>query len=220
MSKFVHVIVEGQTEQKFIQQLLAPYCAANDIFLTASLVSKKGANGGDVKFQRVERDIMHFLNQRRFAAVSTFVDYYGIKEWPGKESIEPHFSPKQIADTLNQAAMRVISNNYNDLAPQKRFIPFVAVHEFETLLFSDSKILADSLRIEHRKVIDVLEECGTPEEINNGPATAPSKRLAMWLNGKYGKTTLGISIAQEIGIDKMRQACPLFHNWLTALEQL
>ena len=40
------------------------------------------------------------------------------------------------------------------------------------------------------------------------PETAPSKRLDAWTNGQYGKTTTGIVIAEEIGIDKMRQACP------------
>ena len=64
----------------------------------------------------------------------------------------------------------------------------------------------------------VLAECGSPEQINNSPETAPSKRLEKW-NGQYGKTTDGIAIAAAIGIVRMREKCPLFDAWLCALER-
>ena len=52
MSKYitVKVVVEGQTEQKFIGEILAPYLASKGIFITPIVASKKGQKGGDIKF--------------------------------------------------------------------------------------------------------------------------------------------------------------------------
>lgn len=76
----VVVLVEGQTEQKFVNEVLSPYMAAKNIFLTPIVISKKGQKGGDVKFQRVKTDICNHLKQRNDTIISTFVDYYGLKE--------------------------------------------------------------------------------------------------------------------------------------------
>lgn len=220
MSKpiWITILCEGQTEEKFVKELLAPYFLPRLIFIAPIVLTKKGQKGGDVKFSRVERDIVNALRQSNVSAVSTFVDYYGVKEWPGKDEVLQNSTPNQIAECLNHAAKDAICSKYDELNPQNRFIPFVAVHEFETLLFSDSKILAERLHIEQAKVDEVLSECGSPENINNSPATAPSKRLEKW-NGRYGKTTAGIAIASAIGIEKMREKCPLFDTWLCAIER-
>lgn len=220
MSKpiWITILCEGQTEEKFVKELLAPYFHQKNIYITPIVLSKKGQKGGDVKFTRAVKDIVNSLRQSNVSAVSTFVDYYGIKEWPGKDDVLQNFTPEQIADCLNNAVKNEMCRNYDDLNPQNRFIPFITVHEFETLLFSDSRILAEHLHIAQSVVDNVLSECGTPEKINNSPATAPSKRLEKW-DGRYGKTTAGIAIASAIGIEKMRVKCPLFDAWLCAMER-
>ena len=59
MNKYiiVQVIVEGQTEEKFIKQILQPYLSLKNIFITPTIASKKGQKGGDVRFQRIKNDI-------------------------------------------------------------------------------------------------------------------------------------------------------------------
>jgi hypothetical protein len=94
------------------------------------------------------------------------------------------------------------------------------VHEFEALLFSDAGTLARHLGIDESKVVTVLSECGSPEAINNNPLTAPSKRLNAWSNGKFLKTTMGVTIANEIGIERIRNECPLFNEWLKIFEEI
>lgn len=66
MSKFIEVvaIVEGRTEQVFIERVLSPYLANKNIFMTATQITKPGQKGGDVKFSRAEKDISRFLKQR------------------------------------------------------------------------------------------------------------------------------------------------------------
>ncbi|MBO4631841.1 MAG: DUF4276 family protein [Lentisphaeria bacterium] len=178
----------------------------------------KTHKGGDVRFSRIKKQIGNFLKQRQDIIVASFVDFYGIEEWPALDKIQTNHSPSDIARILNDGAKQEICQAYPERRPQERYFPFTAVHEFETLLFSDSSILADHLHIEREKVDKVLAECGSPEQINNSPETAPSKRLEKW-NGQYGKTTDGIAIAAAIGIVRMREKCPLFDAWLCALER-
>jgi hypothetical protein len=59
----------------------------------------------------------------------------------------------------------------------------------------------------------------SPEDINDSPETAPSKRILAAMSG-YQKTFHGPLIACDIGIDPMRAACPHFDQWLRALEGL
>lgn len=218
--KLVISVVEGQTEEYFITKVVAPYLRTLNIIMSAKLVSKKGQNGGDVTFDRVKKDMVVFLWQQNITAVSYFVDYYGLSDWPKKDTLQLNSTPQQIADTLNHAALDALNRQYPELMPLKRIIPFMAVHEFESLLFSDSTILAESLGISQALVDKVLQEFDEkPEQINNSRDTAPSKRLMQWKRN-FKKTTDGIMIAQKIGLNAMRQKCPLFDAWLCTIEQL
>ena len=174
-----------------------------------------------MKFERVKKDVLQHLKEKEVKLVTCFVDYYGLKEWPDKDKIPQNASPQQIADILNQAAKTELKKekDADKLNINQRFLPYMSVHEFEALLFSNSQILADEIGISHELVEQVLQECGTPEQINNSPITAPSKRLMQW-KPDYSKTTDGILIAIKIGLDSMRFKCPLFVEWLTAIEQL
>ncbi len=223
MSNYIEVvvIVEGKTEQIFIDSILAPYLGSKNIGMRATQVSKPGQKGGDVRFVRVKKDIKNHLKQRPDTYVSTFVDYYGIKEWPGLDKVTPQTAPAQIAKALNEAAIDKVADFLPEVQTERRFIPFIAVHEFEALLFSDAETLADLLSIDISKVNDVLDEFGQPEAINNNPHTAPSKRLDLWTkHGKFPKTTMGITIAHRIGIEKMRKKCSLFDAWLQTFEKI
>ncbi|MEZ9317970.1 DUF4276 family protein [Vibrio lentus] len=221
MSKFIEVIaiVEGKTEQVFIEMVLAPYLAMKNIFVSATQITKPGQKGGDVRFVRAKQDIGNHLKQRGDTFVTTFIDYYGTKEWPGLDTLAPAQTPAQISEHLHQATKQAVNELFGGHRSEERFIPYVAMHEFEALLFSDSEVLSTEMNIGLDVVEAVLTECGEPEYINNGPETAPSKRLDKWAPyGKFAKTTTGIAIAQRISIQKMREMCPLFNGWLEQLE--
>ncbi len=212
--KRVSVIVEGWTEYYFIEHVLCPYCSERGVYMVFRLVDKPGQRGGDVRFKRTKKEIIATLKEKDKPIVCTFVDYYGIKEWPGLDEIPNNSTPAQIANILNGCAKNAIANEVPAMG--QRYIPFLAVHEFETLLFSDSEILAKHLKINKDEIDLVLSECGSPECINNGIDTAPSKRIENW-NRSYLKTQNGHKIAQEIGVSKMRKACPLFDEWLNQI---
>ncbi len=61
----------------------------------------------------------------------------------------------------------------------------------------------------------------SPELVNDGPNTAPSKRIIKEFPEYLRlKTTVGVELATLVGLDKTRQLCPHFDNWLGKLETL
>lgn len=63
----------------------------------------------------------------------------------------------------------------------------------------------------------IVDHCGTPEEIDDSPDSAPSKRIEEILPA-YQKPLHGNLAALEIGLCAMRSACPGFRRWLERLE--
>lgn len=222
MSNCVEVvaIVEGKTEEIFIKDILQPYLANKSIFITPILVSKPGQKGGDVKFARVKNDIERHLKQRPDTYLTLFVDFYGIKsDWPGITAAEGISGPKEKAKLVNQATMEKVVEHFGEQNAERRFIPYIAMYEFEALLFSNPSVLARKLQIEESEIVSIIEECGEPENIDNFPVTAPSKRLES-LSHRFKKTTTGIAILKETGLTAIRKKCPIFDGWVTTLESI
>lgn len=222
MSKPVEIIilVEGPTEKNFVVQVLMEYLASRGIYVTPIVLSKPGQKGGDVKFSRAKNDIGLHLKQRRDTWITLLVDYYGIKsDWPGYHESKQESRHTLKAQIMNDATAEAVNKIFSDHEAARRFIPYVAMFEFEALLFSDPKILSEKLGKRQKDIDMILHQCGEPEKINDDPNTAPSKRLEC-LSDKFKKTTTGIDIAKAIGIAKMREACPLFDAWLDRIEGL
>jgi hypothetical protein len=214
------ILVEGQTEKIFVQKILVPYFYKKNIFLKPILLSKPGEKGGDVKFARAQRDIGVHLKQRKDTRITLMVDYYGIdSEWPGyKESKQKH-THTQKAEILNQKTKEKVNELFNDQNPARRFIPYVSMHEIESLYFSDPDCLAEKLKVKRLEIISILKKAGEPEAINSSRQTAPSKILESFYS-KFKKTSTGIAIAESIGIEKMQNSCPIFDKWIKKIESL
>lgn len=151
MSKFIEVIaiVEGKTEQVFIEKVLAPYLAFKNIFISATQITKPGQKGGDVRFVRAKQDIGNHLKQRGNTFVTTFIDYYGTKEWPGLDSLAPALEPAQISHHLHQATKEAVNALFGNTRSEERFIPYIAMHEFvKCPPIVGHQLLGDFLKIE------------------------------------------------------------------------
>lgn len=213
-------IVEGKTEEIFIKDILQPYLANKNIFITPIIVSKPGQKGGDVKFARVKNDIERHLKQRPNTYLTLFVDFYGIKsDWPGIQEAEEVSGPTGKADVINKATIEKVVEHFGEQNAERRFIPYIAMYEFEALLFSSPSVLARKLQIEESEIVSIINECGEPENIDNSPVTAPSKRLES-LSHRFKKTTTGIAILKETGLTVIREKCPIFDGWVTTLESI
>jgi hypothetical protein len=93
------------------------------------------------------------------------------------------------------------------------------MHEFEGLLFSDCAAFSrgigrPDLEADLKKIRDQFP---TPEDIDDSPIPAPSKRVIDLVPG-YEKPLLGTLAALEIGLDRIRQECRHFDQSLVRLE--
>ena len=96
----VVVLVEGQTEHGFVKEVLAPYWGQRGIFVQAPIYrtqvdmrSGRVHKGGDIRFARFAKQLVALLRQRPDTIVASFVDFYGISEWPGLEHVAKGQTP-------------------------------------------------------------------------------------------------------------------------------
>ena len=222
----IYIIVEGQTERTFIRDILAPYEANKKIYIYPTIIGKPGHKGGNISFERATNDIGKFLKQRDNIYISTMFDYIRIdKNWPGMDIIRKHIQDRDIitaqfkAETMESATLERIVNLFPGYNADKRFIPYIGMHEFEALLFSNTSILAREIGINPRLINHILNSYNSPEEINDDPAKSPSMQLKKIISG-YRKVAMGKIVAEAIGIEEIRRRCPHFNNWLEKLESL
>lgn len=99
---------------------------------------------------------------------------------------------------------------------------YVQRHKFEGLLFSDVEVFVQWLDVPRRsiKCLREIRACfPTPEDIDDGPATAPSKRI-LKLVPNYRKLRYGPILAEATGLARIRAECPRFDSWVSRLESL
>ena len=206
------IICEGQTEREFVERLLAPHLWENfEIDAHPSLLKTREEQhgGGNVSIPRLAKHIRNEYHNVCF--ITTLVDYYGFEDVNGR-------SKKELEQDILEEARTHIGQRFQAY----RVLPYIQMHEFEALLFSDiSKFeLHDHWDSEAEKQLQgICDAFETPEDINNSAQTTPSKRLNDIFPG-YSKIGKGLLIAEDIGLAKIRQECPLFNNWIGQLEKL
>ena len=216
----IHVICEGQTEESFVQNVLNEYFENREIFLYPSLLGISGHKGGVVNYKRVFTDIKNHLNDTH-SYVTTFFDFYGIdRNFPGYAQAANESDYKNRYEIITKSLYEKICSDLN-VNQIPRLIPYVQMHEFEGLLFSNVKLLAESFGKSPQLIYDcaIRAEFDSPEEINNSPQTAPSKRIVRAIP-EYEKVTHGIIVSRKIGLKQIRAQCALFNQWITHLENL
>lgn len=219
--KRIHIICEGQTEETFVNEVLADYLQRRGVCPIASMVGKPGHKGGLVTTARMTRDIKLRLLGDPQAWCTTFFDFYGLDAgFVGRPQAVLSHSHEEKARIIQDALRAHVLEATGDNAI-RRFMPYVQMYEFEGLLFSDPAGLAsgiDAASLEH-EFSSIRNAFDSPEEINDSRQTAPSKRILSLVPG-YEKPLYGSLAAIEVGIDKMRQECRLFNQWVQRMENL
>ncbi|MGV7963724.1 DUF4276 family protein [Photorhabdus tasmaniensis] len=210
----INVFVEGQTEETFVRDVLAPYFVAQQIYLTPILAqTSTSQKGGITSYGKVKYQITRLCRQDPGAFVTTLIDYYGLP------TDFPDYNEQQD-NAANERVVKLEQAFANDIG-QTNFIPNLLLHEFEALLFCQPEKFADWLDV--NAPISVLQtikaQFDSPEDINNSPQTAPSKRI-LAIVPNYHKTLHGPLIAGDIGLDTIRSQCPHFNQWLNKLTNL
>ncbi|MGV3518834.1 DUF4276 family protein [Luteitalea sp.] len=225
---FVHV--EGQTEEHFVTELLRPHLVARGFHEVSARilgnVRLRSGRGGIRPWSSARKDIVTQMRRDETAASTTMVDFYalpasGTAEWPGRQLANQRPTVDHKAQAVEDGMMREVADAVGEWTASRRFVPFVLMHEFEALLFSDCSAFASAIGSTSQLATleGVRNAFASPEHINDSPITAPSKRLERAIGG-YQKTLHGILGALGIGIEGMRSACPHFAAWLSRLEKL
>ncbi len=220
--------VEGQTEETFVNSVLAPHlyrCGYESV--SARLIGNarlRYKRGGIKAWSSVRQDILRHLKQDPGSLSTTMVDYYGMpqsgtKAWPGRQ-VAANLAVDQKALSVGNAIKADIYSELGDDFDRSRFIPYVMMYEFEGLLFSDPLRFAESIgRAELSAPFEeIRDQFNTPEEINDSPLTAPSKRIGTLIAG-YEKPLMGNLAAIAIGLEVIRRECPIFRSWIERLEE-
>jgi hypothetical protein len=221
----LYLFAEGQTEQTFATNLLSPHLANLGIYIKAILIAhaKKGGKvhrGGGRNYLPMKNDICRFLSEEKEKNVffTTMIDLYAIPaDFPGLDDAE---KLRHIPDKRVKALETTFANDIND----SRFIPYIQLHEYEAYLFSDPAKFSFFYE-KHDKEISTLKAIAdsktTPELINDGLHSAPSKRIiAQFPDYEGAKPVVGSTVAELIGLDVIRNKCPHFNEWLSRLEGL
>ncbi|GAB4038934.1 DUF4276 family protein [Spirosoma jeollabukense] len=213
----LNVTAEGHAEEQFVNQILRPHLLPLGIYADVRrLRTSKGHRGGYTSFGKAEFDIRQWLSEDPTAWHTTLIDLYGLdNQFPAFDETRLLRSYDRVAQ-LEQALEERI-NHY-------RFIPYLQLHEFEALLFADPAHTESWLQLDHPELptgslAPIRQAYQTPEEINDSPHTAPSKRILSLCSG-YNKIADGILILKDVTLLVLRNECPHFNEWITRLEGL
>jgi len=219
LDEAVLILVEGQTEETFVRDILAPHLSSRNVYLTPVLattkVVKSGPNfkGGLTSYNQVKKQLLRLLGDTEAAAVTTMFDLYGLP------ADFPDYKSRPLKNCYAKVA-HLESAFYQDIN-HSRFKPYLQLHEFETFLFVSPK--ETNARLPGANILEALAQIkssfDSPEEINDHPKTAPSKRL-LNLFSRYQKTLHGPIVVKSLGLDQIRQECSHFNGWLSWLEGL
>lgn len=217
----LHFVVEGQTEETFVRDLLAPQLGTKGVFCDVHRVTtgrRRGKlyRGGMVSFQHLRNDLVLWMKQDDAldSWFTTMVDLYKLPaDFPSLAASRGIADPLKKVESLEQGFAAHIG--------YPRFIPYIQLHEFEALLFSDPQSFAIAFpdigpKLAELQVIRSAVE--TPEHIDEREDCAPSRQILKLLP-EYNKSVSGPLMTKHIGLAKLRSECHHFDSWLTRVEE-
>ena len=197
------IIVEGPTEIEFVNKVLSPYLSERGVYPYPNSLD------GDVRLPRLASRMAQLLHSHD--RVTSLVDFYGFTR-PNAAS------PDELQNRIDDAVHRQMGPNRDSA----HAFSYVQQYEFEALLFANVDAFATlpGVSAEQTTALRAIRnQFPSPEHINDRPDTTPGKRIANVIH-PYNKRANGYLVAEQIGLDAIRAACPRFGAWLTRLESL
>jgi hypothetical protein len=210
------IIAEGYSEEEFVKNLIRPYLNQFGIVSVTPIKvsSGPGLKGGIRKgsYSKLRKDAQRYLLETNDTLVTTFIDYYHLpKDFPG-------YSEAMIKNPTIERIKYLENAMKDDISP-RRFIPYIQMHEFEALLFTDIRGFKELPEVNSNhldKIQEILNVYQNPEEINDGNDTSPSNRLINIIKS-YNKILYGSYIPLVNGFNTILQKCPRFNQWIENL---
>lgn len=211
------IICEGETEKEFCSTILSPYFITKGIYIHSPLIKK--SSGGVIKWDQLQKQVLLHLKNDPTAYVTTLIDYYGLYKkhnFPKWREAEQQVNKNRRMEIIEQGMHQDIEDSY-----RYRFIPYIQLHEFEGLLFNDISVFYQQIPPDEligvQELKRTFDQFKNPEMINNNRETSPSHRLERIILG-YNKIVYGNILAEAIGLDRIREKCPRFSDWLGKIE--
>ncbi len=224
----VNVLTEGQTEMMFIKKVLSIFFG-NKLCIDACPVqtsrdrrTNRKYRGGMKTYAKVKNDILRWLKADTSAYVTTMFDFFRLpKDFPGYEKAMQFPNHLERVVALETELRADILREFPNMFPP-RFIPYIQLHEFEALFFTDIRALQnDYLDEDDVAALEALYEETRdipPEDINDGPETAPAKRLSRAI--RYQKGDIPVAWTGAVSIPMIQERCPHFSAWVSLLSNL
>ena len=220
----VNFVVEGQTEESFVNTVLRDNFADRSIVAVAHCVTTRRERrtehlrhrGGLTTYKHARDDIHRWVREDSSvnARFTTMFDLYGLPpDFPRYADAAEVPDPYARVEILEAALSEAIGD--------RRFIPYIQLHEFEALLFTDPQKL-DTQFLDCpsaiQQLVETARELGSPELVDDGPTTAPSKRITAAIP-EYArrKASAGPIVAAKIGLSELQSQCRHFREWLERL---
>jgi hypothetical protein len=230
-------VVEGQTENAVLDRLVAPYLGQRGVDFHVPIVTVgRGRGRGGVKHLRADDlydQLRRFLRDRRRPWVTTLFDYYGFPDsasrgWEfvaGPKAEASFRGAAAVADMIEHEIRRRTLAGIDLPDAEFRLFPYLQLYELEALLFAEPEKTAAAFGQPTlaRRLSETVVACGGCEQINDGPQSAPSKRIqGLYPDYVKGRSDFahGPRIAERLDLATVREACPRFSAWLTKLEGL
>lgn len=213
--KKVLLLVEGQTEEEFVLEVLRPELRGVGVELVPVLLKTKRVKsgghfrGGVSNYAAVRGDTLRLLNDTSAVLVSSMLDLYGLpSDFPGVGARGANAS--EWALNVERAWQQDIGSD--------RFRPYLSIHEFEAFAFVAptrcTTVFTPSQAEQLAKVGQDFD--GQVESINDGPTTHPSARVTA-IRAGFEKPVHGALIAIETGLDRLAAASPHFSDFMQML---
>jgi hypothetical protein len=210
------IVVEGDTEKEFIDKVLSPYLYTKGL-LSVNCFKIKHTKGGLTKYQHLKTDLINCVYESN-VLVSSLIDFYALpKDFPKYEDASKIVNRVERLAFLENAIIEDLEKEKGKEFPN--LFPYIQLHEFEALVFSSLRgisSLFENNEADFSEIKKIIDAHPNPEDINDSPETAPSKRLLKLIKG-YNKVIDGIMIIEEIGIETVLKKCPKFNSWVETL---
>jgi len=204
-------LVEGNSEVVFINQFIIPYLYSlgfENVMHAQPIITnrKQHKKGGMVNYDHLKNDLNRVIAQGN-VIITTLIDFF---------KLPPSF-PNYTTDS--QGISDIEQGVVDDFADFPDLIPYIQKYEFEALMFSKIDgfeiVMDDDKQL--REIQDIMNKFPNPEDINNSPQTAPSKRLERIFaigQERYEKVVHSELIFEMLDIQSILDKCPRFKMWI------
>lgn len=222
--KRLNILVEGTTEELFVKQVLYPHLINFGIitFVQKWFTSRSsGAKGGSSNYDYIHNHLTRWIKQEGHNPDVNFSVMVDLYSFPRDGNTVYDHEIKAIKGGLEKALK--LEEKIKAKTNFNRFIPYVQLHEFEALILANPQSLNTFYTDKQKEVNQLMQEIEgmNPEDINETPEGAPSKRIIKHLAiYKKQKSIAGPFVTNSIGLAVLRERCKHFNQWVTLLEQI